>query len=385
MLARELVILLTSAEQPRTHSAAICLLKAVRDSPATVGDLETECDIAPNTVYSLSDPLVEAGFVDRKNRSFELTGAGAMALHRYMCLDTLERTALTKLPTTLSRRRLLDCLADQPATKSELDERCRELSYSAIQQALPQLENRDIVCENPCRQYELTESGIRALETESHLIDSLETILEYAVALRHFAPECANFPLRTLDKTRLFIATRDRPRIVRNEYASFLRDLDPAGPTHFRLFSAYYDHDMGKLYDRFLDNGAQIDIISPQWALNSIPTSRCEATQVQKALEADNCSWQLCTGDMPIGLTLIDDEYALFYPRRPDPRTGGSAMFRSEDETVIKWAHELFATYEANAKPPMRQLLATIINIGENESMGENPPIQQLLTKIRSL
>ncbi len=122
---------------------------------------------------------------------------------------------------------------------------------------------------------------------------------------------------------------------------------------------------MAKFYlDKFLSEGVQIDIISPQSALHNMPTDPHQLHCIQRALGADNLSWQLCPEDVPIGLTLIDDANAILYPRRPVGGQSASGMLFSEDEEVINWAHELFAAYEAKSKPPMQQILHTIWSLG---------------------
>lgn len=371
MLARELLIALDdgSGDGAQVQSCAICLLSALRDTPATPSDITDECNISRKTVYEKTDLFIEADLVDRTRDGFELTGAGAMVLQEWTSLSSTAHEALNRLPSSVSRRELLDRLSTQPATKAELDNRTESISYSSIQRALSKFETEGLVTLNNRRQYELTEDGVESLEYEKEFLATLDSILDYILILQYFAPECDDFPAHAIDEAQLVTSSRDRPRTERNAYIEFLNELEVPPDTHFRLFSAYYDEEMGEFFlKQFLDEGAQIDVISPQQAINNIPTSVRGAKQVQSGLKSDNFSWQLYPGDLPIGLTIVGDEYAIFYPRRPVGGVADSAILFSRDEAVIEWAHELFAEYEAQSRRPIEQLLKIAGSLGVSAS-----------------
>jgi predicted transcriptional regulator len=364
-VARELLMDLGNTAQGSTHSETICLLKAVRDTPMNICELTAECDVSRSTIYGKLTPLVDAGLVDRTNDGSLLTGAGAIVLRLFMRLDTQERSALAQLPTSASRRKLLELLADRPATKSELNDQCQELSYSAIRLATDQFHEKELVYVNKSRQYELTDDGRTAIECEKHLFTQIKTILEHISFFRHTTTSCAGFPVHALDETWVVTGPKERPRAERNEYVSFLKSLDPTEIDQICLFSAYYDHEMAELFlDRFLNEGAQIDIISPESALHNVPTARPKARLIRNALKAPNLSWQLCSESLPIGCTLIDREYVIFYPRQPVGGVSDSGMLFSEDKEIIEWARELFAAYESKSKPPKQQILQTLWSLG---------------------
>ena len=364
-ISRELLIDLTKTDQDEVPSKTIRLLKAVRETRMKAGELTTECDVSRSTVYDILAPLVDAGLIDQTNDGSLLTGAGAIVLRLFMRLDTRERSALARLPISSSRRDLLDLLATRPATKSELNDWCQDLSYSAIRLATDQFHEKGLIHLNKSRQYELTNDGRTAIECERRLLIQIETILDNISFFRHTTISCASFPVHAIDETWLVTGPKEYPRAERNEYVSFLKSLDPTETDQICLFSAYYDHEMAELYlDRFLDEGVQIDIISPQSALYNVPTARPKARLVRNALKAPNLSWQLCSESIPVGCTLIDRDYVVFYPRQPLGAVSESGTLFSEDQEVIEWARELFAAYMSKSKPPRQQILRTIWSLG---------------------
>lgn len=358
MLAHELLSTVIDTPYSKNPICAIDLLNAIREAPLSAANLTIECSVARSTVYDTLNPFVDTGLVERTEDGFQLTGAGAMFLRVYTDLSVEERRLLERLPMLKSRRELLDGLAERPATKAELNERYDTMSYSSIQRAVDQFEKRELVEPNRRRRYELSEDGYRAVNCETKLLAAMETILEYELSFQYFAPECDDFPIGAMDEAKLVRGCKDLPRAERNAYVEFIESLDPTTCNQLRLFSAYYDEEMGQLFlEHFLRTGTQIDIVSPRRALNNIPTTARGAKQVQAALEAENFSWKLCSGDVPIGLTLVDREYAIFYPRRPVGGVSDSGMLYAENEEIIEWAHELFETYDATSKPPLESIL----------------------------
>ncbi|MFC4989079.1 hypothetical protein ACFPFO_15155, partial [Saliphagus infecundisoli] len=239
-IARKLVLALADIGEGDAQSTATSVLKAVRKTPAEVRELATECDVSRNTVYDTITLFVDVGFVDRNQDGYLLTGAGAIALRAFMRLNSRERSALAEMPSSTSRRVLLELLATEPATKSGLDDQYDSLSYSAIRLAIDNFEEDDLVCVNKSRRYELDDLGRIAVESERKVLSEIEIVLDLMPFFRYTTTECDDFPIYAVDETGFVTGPENRPRTERNKYFSFLASLDPTRLDQISLFSAYY-------------------------------------------------------------------------------------------------------------------------------------------------
>ena len=363
---QELIEQLTGGTRPNSVRPTR-LLAAIREETISQAELADQTDVSRKTVNQVITELAEEGLITHAIDGYQLTGAGAIALRAYS--ETVEAVGdeqLALLANSANRRKILRKLQVRQERQADLVAMADLPSRSTVRRTLTTFEEHDLITRSDEGTYQLISAGEHLVQAYDQLEKTYEQVLEKVPCLRDLEPPCADLPAAALENERLVVGKPGNPLKEEDAYLEFLSDLDETETERIRAFSSFYNTRYAEAFLPFMETGTQMDTISPDHALDQIPTDRKDVQIVREGLAADNYHWYVYAGELPAGLVIFDDEWAVLGPKKPSEASTVSGTVYVTDDEVIDWAIALFDAYLEDAHPPMDHLRQQFRQAGAN-------------------
>ena len=359
-------------------------------TPATLDDLTTTLPHTEEAICDAIDWYEDQGWVKRNENQYVQTAIGAVVLRR---LDEQRTQAYGTTPDTLlsdkssedgngkggARRGDLKFIIDSrlreqmlrsaplPANSGILSEEY-ETTLPTASRTTESLESAGWFKKRG-RSYYRTDSGELALNQFDGLCRAIEQAASKNECLRWLDRALADLPIAHLADAEM--AVNDTGRVDADE--EFFEELTNSGFDRYRGMTTHVSHSAAKSFSPHIEDGVQAELLVTFNVIKNLPLAGISSDMVKSGLNAPNFD-TLLTSQLPISMSIFNDEIVSFGPRPEDVEGDISGVIVSTDEEVVEWAIDLYSRYRAQSRPPSDHLIQALL-----DKLDPTPRFENLL------
>lgn len=327
----------------------LAVLSTLRDEPLPKTKLADRCEVSRGAVQFITE--FDESLVKQSEDGYYLTGAGAIAIHKYNdASESLDDDILSALATTSNKRAFLRNLQCQPLSRSQLASQPNMPSRSTIDRIGQRFGKAGYVTRNNGGKYALTSSGENVVDTYDGVLRTFEQIIERKRGLEWLGVEIEELPAAALADARIEVARLGQGFNTVHDVLECVQSYDTDCVDHVRVISCFANSKFDEVLERFVRAGVRVDVLSPGDLMGtylSMPEE--DLVWSRRLLEPPNSSWLVHRSQLPCSLILIDDKEVVIAPRDPTDPKGAFGVIFSSDSAITAWASELFNDYASDA------------------------------------
>ena len=343
------------------------ILNSIRDEAMPESELADYCGVSRGAVQFPADI---DGFLVKQledQDDYYLTGAGAIAIREYQdARNEVVGDDLDSLIRNPNQRICLRNLHVQPLNRSDLTDRPNMPSRRTVNRLTGSLEDAGYITRTADGEYTLTDSGGEIIKRYEELIQAFEQIIAKKECLEWLGVEVENLPALALENARLEVTRPGQAFKAVYEILEYAKTFDADSIDHVRVMSSFANNEFDKTLERFVDAGAQMEVLSPAELLYEYPSMPLEDLEwSRRLLEPTNSSWLLHRGTLPCSIIVFDEKAVTISPTYTGVSGDTFGVLFSTNPDVIQWVIGLFEDHvddnpmQASQWPRMAKMMQT--------------------------
>jgi predicted transcriptional regulator len=327
----------------------LSILRTIQNGPMPKTEIADRCGVSRKTVGFVND--LDGILVKQSEEGYSLTGAGAIVIRKYddarqlIGKDTLESLALS-----CNKRVYLRNLRSRPMTRDALSSHPHISNRSIVARIASDFSSEGYIARSDGGKDYLTESGKDVIDTYQSIIQTYEQVYAKDRCLEWLGTETENLPAAALADARMEVRRPGRLSNTMDDFISYILDADVGCTDRVCIMSSFSNNDFDEVLARFVEAGAQVDVLLPTDILRTYLLMDKEDLMASRAVaEPENVTVWLYDRDLPCNIVSIGDNGFVLAPSHPSETDGTFGLVFSSNSAVTRWGTELFDSYKADA------------------------------------
>ena len=205
--------------------------------------------------------------------------------------------------------------------------------------------------------YHRTTAGDRALSEFEDLRAVIEQSLVHEECLGWLGPEFSAMPIAHLDGARKAVNRPEHTDAVEELFGEVVE----ADFTRYRGMITHVNNTFARKFSPQLQSKIQSELLVTSAVLSNLPKAGSPATMVKNGFNATNFDL-LIAPQLPVSLSIFDDEAVFISPRPEDVSGDRLGAFVSTDDTVVEWTIAFYEAHREQSRRPPDHLINALVD-----------------------